>query len=274
VPADVAERVRARLRELGCEWTAPVEHHLEIGSTNDRARELAAAGASEWTAVLADAQTAGRGRQGRRWHSAPGDLFLSLVLRPAFGPERAMLIPMTGSLAVADALQALGVATHIKWPNDVLAGEAKIAGLLAEGLSGPRGLDAVVLGIGVNLTLDPATLSPELGAAPTSVSALRGHAPAPAEAAAQVLARMAVWYDSLAREGPPAVLAAWRARAVPWWGRAVEVVAAGQPVRGIARGVDERGALLIEQPDGALVAVLAGDARALRPRKRGRGPDP
>jgi BirA family biotin operon repressor/biotin-[acetyl-CoA-carboxylase] ligase len=133
-----------------------------------------------------------------------------------------------------------------------------------EGAAGAEGLESVVVGVGVNLDLDPATAPPALRDTITSVRAETGRHPGVATAAAAVLDRLAVWYDALARDGPPAVLAAWRARSVPWWGRAVEARSGDAVLRGIARGLDGRGALILDLEDGSQRTVLSGEVRELR----------
>lgn len=111
-----------------------VEWHQTIGSTSDRLKQLARAGAPEWTAVLADRQTSGRGREGRTWQSPAGGLYLSVLLRPRAEPVS--LLPLAAGVAVAEAVAGFGVACQLKWPNDVLASGRKLAGILAEATSG------------------------------------------------------------------------------------------------------------------------------------------
>jgi BirA family biotin operon repressor/biotin-[acetyl-CoA-carboxylase] ligase len=231
------------LRAIGCSWPAPLEHHETLASTSDRLKELAREGAPAWTVVTADEQTAGRGRQGRAWASPRGGLYLSVLVRPASG--WATLLPLAAGVAVAEALETYGLGVRLKWPNDVLLEGGKVAGILAEASSTASALDWVVLGIGVNL--DAAAL-PEGVLRPL---------------AATVLVRLTVWYDALEKR-EASVVAAWRARSVPWWGQPVEVAAGERVLRGLARDVDERGALLLELESGAIVTVLAGEARALR----------
>lgn len=259
-----ADRVRALLRARGADWSAPVEYFDQVTSTNDVARDRARAGAAQFSVVLAGDQSSGRGRQGREWISPPGNLFLSVVLRPAARFPDGGLIPLAAGVAVSEALEAFGVRARLKWPNDLIVGERKIGGLLAEATSGGEGIEFVVLGIGVNLSLDPAHGPEGLRDVATSVKVETGRTIAPEEAAAETLARVAVWYHALAREGAAAVLAAWRARSVPWWGRPVEVRSGEGLVRGVARGVDERGALLLDLEGGAQATLLSGDARELR----------
>jgi BirA family biotin operon repressor/biotin-[acetyl-CoA-carboxylase] ligase len=256
--------VRALLRARGADWSAPIEYFDQVTSTNDVARDRARAGAAQFSVVLAGDQSAGRGRQGREWVSPPGNLFLSVVLRPAARFPDGGLIPLAAGVAASEALEAFGVRARLKWPNDLVVGDRKIGGLLAEATSGGEGLEIVVLGIGVNLSLDPAHGPEGLRDVATSVKVETGRTIAPEEAAAETLARVAVWYHALAREGAATVLAAWRARSVPWWGRPVEVRSGQGLVRGVARGVDERGALLLDLEGGAQAALLSGEARELR----------
>jgi BirA family transcriptional regulator, biotin operon repressor / biotin---[acetyl-CoA-carboxylase] ligase len=256
--------VRALLQARGTAWPAPIEYFDGVTSTNDVARERAREGAAQFTVILAGDQSAGRGRQGREWISPPGNLFLSVLLRPADRFADAGLIPLAAGVAVSEALEAFGVRARLKWPNDLVVAEKKIGGLLAEASSVGAGVDSVVLGVGVNLSLDPAAAPAALRDLVTSVKAESGRVVAPEEAAAETLARVSVWYDALAREGAAAVLAAWRARSVPWWGRPVEVRSGQRLVRGVARGVDERGALILDLEGGTRAALLSGEARELR----------
>jgi BirA family biotin operon repressor/biotin-[acetyl-CoA-carboxylase] ligase len=260
----VAGRVRTLLEAAGNAWPAPIEHFDLVTSTNDIARERARSGAPHLSVVLAGQQSAGRGRQGRVWISPAGNLFLSVLLRPPRPFADAGLIPLAAGVAAAEALEAFGVGARLKWPNDLVVAEKKIGGLLAEAASAGEGVESVVLGIGLNLSLAPADAPEALRDAVTSVKAETGRTITPEEAAAQALGRVAVWYHTLARDGAAAVLAAWRARSVPWWGRPVEVRAGQGVVRGVARGVDERGALLLDLEGGTRAVLLSGEARELR----------
>jgi BirA family transcriptional regulator, biotin operon repressor / biotin---[acetyl-CoA-carboxylase] ligase len=243
-------------------WPAPIERFAEVASTNDVLKERARRGAPEWTVVLAERQSAGRGRQGRAWASPAGNVYLSVLLRPRFAAVS--VVPLAAGLAVAEALPQ--VQARLKWPNDVLVNGRKLAGILAEAQSGPSGVEHVVLGIGVNVA--PAELPPELRESATSLFRETGLAAEPEEVAAAVLGRLRVCYDALAQGNAAALLERWRERSLPWWGREVEARAAGgtATLRGIARGVSEQGALLIEGPDGTVHPVLAGDVQEMRAR--------
>jgi BirA family biotin operon repressor/biotin-[acetyl-CoA-carboxylase] ligase len=216
----------------------PRLHLRATGSTNDRARELAAAGAPHGTVVTAGTQTAGRGRQGREWSSPPGSLALSLVLR-----EHDVLLPLRAGLAVADLA---GPQARVKWPNDVLLSGDKVAGVLAE--ARPREGWAV-LGIGVNAAVDPAVL-------PEGARSL-GLDPAGLE---EVLAALLASLGTRLAEPATTALGALRTRDA-LAGRAV-AWAGGE---GVAAGIDTAGRLLVRSPEGAEEALFAGEVHLLGP---------
>jgi BirA family biotin operon repressor/biotin-[acetyl-CoA-carboxylase] ligase len=254
----------AALAARGEPWPAPIEHLDEVGSTNDVLKERARAGAPELSVVTAGRQTAGRGRSGRGWASPRGNLFLSVLLRPRLAADDLVALPLAAGVATADALAECGIEPRLKWPNDVVVGERKLAGILVEGSSGPGGVETALVGIGVNVALDPAELPGELRARVTSLEALTGRPIAIADVAAAVLARLRLWYDRLARDGRAPVLAAWKARAVSWWGSPVEARSGESVLRGTLRDLDERGALVLDLEDGRRVAVVSGEVSELR----------
>jgi BirA family biotin operon repressor/biotin-[acetyl-CoA-carboxylase] ligase len=249
------------LGRLGTGWPDPVLLE-ETGSTNDDLKARARAGAPEWTALLARRQRAGRGRLGREWVSPEGNLFVSVLLRPE--AALAGLLPLTAGLAVAEALEGVSIDARLKWPNDVLVGERKIAGILAEGLSSGESLEAVVIGIGVNLALDPLRLPTDLQDRVTSVLSETGVLPDRLEVAAAVLLRLRLWYDALRLRGPEAIMHAVHTRFVPWWGEPVEVISGDERIVGLARDLDRRGGLVLELEDGSLRTVVSGEACRLR----------
>ena len=215
----------------------PRLHLRETGSTNDRARELAAAGAPHGTLVTAAAQSAGRGRQGRQWSAPAGAaLLMSLVLRDAHP-----LLPLAAAVAVA---QTVGDEARIKWPNDVQLGGRKVAGILAEG----RPQEGwAVLGIGVNVAIRVEDLPAELHA----TAATLGRDPADVE---PFLADLLAALERTLALTPAEVLDAWRARdalagrEISWSGG-----------RGTAAGIDGEGRLVVELADGGRTALDAGE---------------
>lgn len=252
------EAIRSALGARGVEWPEPVEWFESVGSTNDSLRERARGGAPAWSAVAAGWQSAGRGRQGRSWISEPGNLHVSVLLRP--DPRTSVaLLPLLAGVAVGEAVAEWGVQARLKWPNDVVVGERKLGGILAESSSSGGSIDHVVLGIGVNLVAP----APELGAIATSISVEAGRAPSAWDAAGAVLAALRRRCNDRTLRDPAAVVALWRERSVDWWGQSVEVVSGATRIEGRAEGVDASGALLVATGSGT-IRVLSGEARALR----------
>lgn len=228
-------------------------------STNDAAWAALAAGGPDGLAVIADAQSAGRGRAGRVWTHAPGlGLALSLGVRLSSAHESnvAGLIPLAAGLAVAEALAGAGAATRLKWPNDVLIGGRKVAGVLCELRRLPAG-DAVVVGLGVNVLQRAADFPPELRATATSL-AESGIESSREAVAAEVCGAFERRLVQLRAGDCAGVLAAWSARAA-FWGEPVRVRAPGGDVSGVAQRLDDTGALVLRLESGVEWTAVAGD---------------
>jgi BirA family transcriptional regulator, biotin operon repressor / biotin---[acetyl-CoA-carboxylase] ligase len=264
----VSGRLAQRVAAIGTTWPAPIHEVTVVSSTNDELKALAQQGAPEWTAVVAERQTAGRGRHGRSWASRPGDLFLSALLRPAEPGERSSLIPLAAGIATSEALERQGVVARLKWPNDLLVAARKIGGILCESSSGSGGLEAVVVGIGVNVAAPLEWLPPEVRGTATSMLAEGASNANAEEVGAAVLTRLRVWYHAL-RSGAD-VVAAWRARSVSWWGEPVEVQTGQERLRGRPRDISPDGGLLLELDGGRLVTIVSGGVKRLRPTGDGR----
>lgn len=258
---DRAGALAGRLAARGGPFLAAVEWTESIGSTSERLKSRAREGAPEWTAVLADRQSAGRGREGRRWVSPPGGLYLSVLLRPRL--RKVGLLPLAAGVAVSDAALEFGVATELKWPNDVLASGRKLAGILSEAASGAEGVEWVVLGIGVNVTTDLTALPAGIASSVTSLAAEGAAGVSVRDVATAVLARLAVCYDAL-ESSPVSIVAAWRQRAARWWGELVEVTTAEGPLRGRLRDVDEDGALVLDLETGEVRRLVCGEVTRVR----------
>jgi BirA family biotin operon repressor/biotin-[acetyl-CoA-carboxylase] ligase len=216
----------------------PRTHYRSTTSTNDRARELAGAGAPHGALVTAGEQTAGRGRQGRSWVTPPDTaIAASLILR-----EWDALLTLRAGLAVADVA---GPQARVKWPNDVWLDGRKVAGILAEARNGGW----VILGFGVNVALDPATLPPEVA----EIAGTLGRAPTEIEA---TLTEILHALEVRLAQAPATIVAGLRERDA----------LLGRPVRygggdGVAAGIDESGALLITRDDEQTIAVTTGEVR-------------
>lgn len=263
------EEIRGRLatRIVG----RALEVHPVIDSTNTRAVALARAGAPEGLVVVAEEQTAGRGRIGRRWHAPPGSaLLVSLLFRPPLQPTQAQRVTMVCSLAAVRAvMEVCGLPAHIKWPNDIVLADAKLGGLLTELGVGAGALEYVVVGIGLNVNLDVAQL-PDLIAPATSLSAELGRPVSRRDLLISFLRHTDDLYGRLRGGWSPRE--AWR-DALATLGREVTAGTPEETIRGVAEDVDDDGALLVRTADGALRRVLAGDVtlRGDYPGRRGGG---
>ncbi len=229
-----------------------------VGSTNDEAKRLAEGEAAEGALVWGLEQTAGRGRRGRGWHSPPGNLYMSVVLRPGKPAAQSALIGFVAAVALADALQDLGLAAdrlRLKWPNDVLVDKAKVAGILVEtaAVAGevPRWL---VLGMGVNLAH-----APENTPYPATTLRTAGLASVTLEGLLEALAgRLAEWYGRWQAEGFAPVRTAWLKRATGL-GEPLEVRLDQESLRGRFVALEDDGALSLELPQGERRRVTVGD---------------
>jgi BirA family biotin operon repressor/biotin-[acetyl-CoA-carboxylase] ligase len=264
-PLDAARLSAAVIRPGGL-WRS-VEVVPVTGSTNADLLARAAAGEPEGAVLAAEQQRAGRGRLGRAWVSPPrAALTFSVLLRPAV--PRAVLgwLPLLAGVAVAAAVRAVaGVDAEVKWPNDVLAGPAKLAGILAEAAG-----DAVVVGIGVNVSTGPADLPPPgPGALPATSLRLSGSADLDRERLlAEILAGLERRYRTWSRVLGDAERSGLRAEYTGWCatlGRRVRVeLPGGRLLNGLAAGVDPAGLLLVSVPPGPDLPVAAGDIVHLR----------
>jgi BirA family biotin operon repressor/biotin-[acetyl-CoA-carboxylase] ligase len=252
--------------EYGLEAEFDVEFHDALGSTNARARELAAEGHDD-TVVVAAEQTGGRGRLDREWASPRGGVWLSIVCRPAVPPAQVPIYTLAAAVAVTRAAREAGVPAEIKWPNDVLVrvgdGERKLCGILTEMEGEADRVSWVVVGIGVNLNVDESDLPAAANA--TSLRAYREHAGH--EGDTDVPRRLFVQrvleeFDDL-RADPESVLPAWREYASTL-GRRVRVGTPGGEVVGEAVDVAFPGTLVVETDEGTR-RVTAGDCEHLRP---------
>jgi len=257
----IAER-RSRLGPIG----RSILYFETIGSTNDVAASLASSGDAEGAVVIADAQTAGRGRRGRTWFSPPSaGLYVSVVLAPArsvVSPERATsLLTLMAGVALSQAVeQVTGLAPAIKWPNDLLVERRKLAGILAEGVASPSsaGLQGVVLGYGINVMA--AAYPPDLASRVTSLEAELGRAIDRAALCAESLATLAERYRDLIDGRYDAILDGWRSRAFGARGARVEWDTPAGVRTGITEGIDDMGALLV-RVGGSVERIVAGEVR-------------
>jgi BirA family biotin operon repressor/biotin-[acetyl-CoA-carboxylase] ligase len=239
---------------------------VECGSTNDEAARLARAGASHGTIVIAQSQTSGRGREGRAWASPPGTgLYLSAIVRPPL--PLTLVPPMTLAIGIGlcDAVRACGADAVLKWPNDVLVKRRKLAGVLVEAQSQGSRLEAVIVGIGVNLGGElPAAVA---GTAITLDQACGTDSFGTVEREA-FISRLCVhverWLDRYVAIGLPLVIPAWQERMAT--GLAARATVDGVPLVGDVAGLDTDGALLLRDDTGRLHRVRSGDVEGVESR--------
>ena len=238
------DRLREAASRLG-PFAGRVHHCPRVGSTNDVAAELAAAGAPHGTVVVADEQTAGRGRHGNRWFSPPGSgLYVSVLLRTDTPP----VLTLAAGVAAAEALaRTAGLDVLLDWPNDVVVdtagGRRKVAGILAEASTAGDRVDRVVVGLGVNLR--DGAWPPDVASRAASVEGLTGR---PVDAAAllvELLAALAARCAEVESGRVAALLRRWEALAPSSRGAAVEWSEGPVRRRGVTEGVDEQGALIV-----------------------------
>jgi BirA family biotin operon repressor/biotin-[acetyl-CoA-carboxylase] ligase len=257
-----AERLAAALatRWLGraFEWRA------RCGSTNDLAAERAREGVAAGFVLAADAQTAGRGRLGRSWHSPAGDnLYFSIVLRPTRPPAEIPPVTLLAGAAVAQALAAFGLAPRLKWPNDVELGDEtgsrrKVAGILTEmATAGPNVLH-VVIGIGLNV--NGVDFPPEIAARATSLRRALGRPVDRAQLLGALLGAFEPLIEAFERRGPAAAVEAFEAHAAfPARCRVTAPGAPGGRLEGTALGVEADGALRLRDDTGQIHRVISGE---------------
>lgn len=237
----------------------PPGYHLvaldSIGSTNAEAKRRVAAGAADGTFVWAREQTAGRGRHGRAWHSPRGNLYVSLILRPDCDAATAMQMGFVAAVALHTAIVQVAPTIDglsLKWPNDVLLGGRKLAGILLESAARADGaLDWLVVGIGVNLAQRPSD-----GDAATSL-AEAGHGVSIEALLTALAATLGAWRARWVRQGFAPVRQSWLA-AAGGLGEPIEVHLAGRRLAGVFADLDPAGALVLDRPDGRQ-AITAGE---------------
>jgi BirA family biotin operon repressor/biotin-[acetyl-CoA-carboxylase] ligase len=235
-----------------------VEAHDVIASTSDLCVARARAGEADRLAVIAAQQTGGRGRAGRQWVSPAGNLYASVLLRPATPAVQGGLWALLAGLALIEALDAFAAPEPgkltLKWPNDVLRDDAKLAGILLDAAVGDATIDWLVMGFGANLAHVP-----DVPGRRTAALAAPEAAPSPEAVLERLLARIDRWQDTLAADGGAELRASWLARAHPIGSR---IAVDGGRIRGEFAGIDADGSLLLRDA-GGVRAIRTGEVAVL-----------
>ncbi|MBF0127005.1 MAG: biotin--[acetyl-CoA-carboxylase] ligase [Magnetococcales bacterium] len=258
---------RASMRPLLTDGLfVPEQYHFHpiMDSTNREAMTLAHGGAPQGTVIVADQQTNGRGRHGRTWASPPGvNLYFSMILRPAMPACHAPRLTLLAGLALVESVVAAGVeAARIKWPNDILVHGRKLAGILTEMASDGDRVRFVTVGVGVNVNGSAARLPPEVAARAITLEEITRKRWARELFLADFLRIFAKWYIRYLQEGFAPVRQGWLGHA-RMEGRRMRIQLPAGVVTGSALGLDEEGFLLVEQEDGVVSRVMAGEVEWL-----------
>jgi len=246
--------------------------YQSVESTNDIAARLAKAGEPEGTLIIAEEQSKGRGRLGRPWQAPPmSSLLMSIIFYPSLLPSQTQRIAMICSLGLLAGIGlATGLEAQLKWPNDILIGDKKAAGLLAEaGISGDE-VSFVVVGMGLNVNLDPAILG-DVATPPTSIAHELGHPVDRLALLRHILCEIDTRYLSLRQGWSPRE--EWAAN-LATLGRSISVYLGDEVLSGVAEDVDEDGMLLLRGSDGTLHRLAIGDVTSHPPQPTRLGHEP
>lgn len=262
--SDIVTPDLLRKRLKGSLFGKRVFHFFKTDSTNRVAMELGFAGESEGTVVLAEEQTAGRGRAGRTWHSERGTgLYVTLLLRPKLAPAQAPLLTMlAGHSAYAAIEKQTGLMPQLKWPNDLLLNGKKVGGILTEMHAEPSAVRFVIVGIGINVNQEK--FPTELASIATSLRRESGKLNYRLELLVRLLTQFESDYNRFLREGAGFVMERFQSVSNFARGRRVRVDTGTESYVGITAGLSADGLLLVERDTGAVTTVIAGDVSEVR----------
>ena len=256
-------------QDLDTRWLGKQAIHCldAVESTNSEARSLAVRGAAEGTIVLAEGQTKGRGRSNRTWFSPRGKgLYLSVILRPRIPLEWNPRITIAAGVALATALDHMGIRPGLKWPNDVMLGSRKVAGILTEGAFDQTGTGFAIVGVGVNVNTVSEEFPVSIRELATSLRVGTGKAISRVTMLQGFLHELEQWYETLCLGNLEGILETWR-RYATILGKRVEVCLPDSGLLGVAEDLDSDGALLVRDKMGYQHRIMAGDVRLCRVRE-------
>jgi BirA family biotin operon repressor/biotin-[acetyl-CoA-carboxylase] ligase len=256
------DMVRKRLK--GSLFGKRVYHFFKTDSTNRVAMEMGYADEPEGAVVLAEEQTAGRGRAGRSWHSERGaGLYVTLLLRPKLSPVQAPLLTMLAGLSAHTAILAqTGLAAELKWPNDLLLNGKKLGGILTEMYAEPNAVRFVIVGIGINVSQEK--FPGELAATATSLRKETGRLHSRLEVLVKLLSQFETDYNRFLQEGAGYVVQRFELVSEFANGRRVRVDTGREAFVGTTAGLTAEGLLIVKKEDGASATVIAGDVSEVR----------
>jgi BirA family transcriptional regulator, biotin operon repressor / biotin---[acetyl-CoA-carboxylase] ligase len=235
-----------------------IHHFFKTDSTNAVAMRLGEQGEPHGTLVLAEEQTAGRGRIGHRWHSEKTNgIYMTVLLRPAISPQQAPLITLLAGLAVRDAVvEQTDLVPDLRWPNDLLLGKKKFCGILTEMNAEPDRIHFVVVGIGINV--NHARMPEELAPIATSLRIETGRTHSRVELAARLLRHLDSYYNRFLNDGPEAIVTRFSEVSSYARGKRVRVSTPTETFTGVTDGLEPGGVLLVRRDDGRTLPVTSG----------------
>lgn len=239
-----------------------IQYFKETESTNLIAREIASS-VEEGTVVIAESQTGGRGRLGRKWLSPEGGIWLSIILKPKIQPQYAPRITLLAGVSVAKTIRSLGIPAKIKWPNDVLINGKKVCGILTEIEAEMDMIDYCVVGIGIDANVDTESFPEEFRESSTSLKKEFGKDINRVEFVQKLLSEFDALYLKFQREDFSSILEEWRNMSATI-GEYVKITTQTRMIYGEAIGVDNEGALILETGEGQLEKIVAGNCEHLR----------
>lgn len=237
-----------------------VIYREKVTSTNELAKELAQKGTAQGTVVIAEEQTGGKGRLGRVWYSPPGQgLWFSVILRPEINPVDASKLTLMSAVAVARTIRELtGIPAGIKWPNDVLIDQRKVCGILVEMSAEIDKINYIVVGVGVNVSLDEAKIPAEIDGVAISLAELEKLKVTRVELLAALLNNLDNLYEEFLAGKFKEILTYWKEMSITL-NRWVRVMSGNEAEEGIAFDLDDDGALILMKEDGSVKRILSGD---------------
>ncbi|MGA2780348.1 MAG: biotin--[acetyl-CoA-carboxylase] ligase [Smithella sp.] len=240
-------------------------YYEEISSTNDEAFRLGLAGAPEGTALIANSQSAGKGRMQRVWHSpADSNIYTSIILRPQIEPARTPQISILAGVAVADVLESYCPdRIKLKWPNDVLIDGKKVCGILSQVKTTVSEVDFIVLGMGINVNINYNQLPEEIRNLATSLAMETGQEVSRLELIISLYENLTKWYKQLIQNGFGPIKEKWQSL-TPMIGQTVQVMFGEEEVNGKAIGLDDDGSLILLAAGNKEFKVSAGDATIIK----------
>jgi BirA family biotin operon repressor/biotin-[acetyl-CoA-carboxylase] ligase len=256
------DMLRQRLR--GSLFGKRVYHFFKTDSTNRVALELGHAGEPEGAVIIAEEQTAGRGRAGHSWHSerATG-IYATILLRPRLAPVQVPLLTMMAGLSASAAVQAAtGLSVDLKWPNDLMIQGKKVGGILTEMHAEPSQVRFVIVGIGINVNQQK--FPAELAGASTSLRMETGRTQSRLEVLVQFLRQFESDYKELLSEGSAGVVKRFEAASSYARGKRVRVTNGRESFTGVTAGLEDTGLLRVKRDDGEITAVIAGDVAEVK----------